>query len=140
MVKKTKKRAGLKSQATLQALLVCEGASRSPDGKLTLYGIFDRLNVEDLKGHVSFWVYAKIKGTGTHEFSIDVVDRTGKSVFKDDERPSIEKNLKGGGLQMQLQMVIGFKKSGPFRVVFKAGRKLLGEYPIHIAKKAKGKH
>ena len=118
----------------MQAFLVCEGVGRSPEGKITLYGIFDRVNITDMKRQFALNAYAKVAGYGSHRFVFDVVDKSGQSILGEDQAtPTFDANLKSGSMQAHVHMPVVFKKTGVYDVVLKAGRKTLSTYPLQVA-------
>lgn len=136
MAKKKKRRtASSKDAIDVIVLAACDGVSRAPGGgKATLYGIFDTFFLSDLKQAVSFFVYAKVKGSGKHKLKLDLLDKDDKSAWSE-AAPEMEVDLRPGGAQIQVQTIAQFGKAGPYRVVVKSGRKTLAEYPINVVKK-----
>lgn len=136
MAKKKRSTAKKKEIGKPAILIACEGISKGVDGKMTLYGIFDRFILDDLKQQTSFYVYVKLKGSGVHSFLLDIIDPSGKSIYVESkEKPRFEADLKDRGLQANMQIVVAFKKVGTYHLMFKSGRKTLATYSIEIEKK-----
>ncbi len=122
----------------LKAILACEGVSRSPDNKTTLYGIFDKLFISDLSETFSFHLFIKLGGEGVQKISVDLLDGGGKSALGK-EKINFQPELQGGGLEANINLILAFKKEGVFKAVVSTGTKVLGEYPITVRKAVKVK-
>ena len=65
----------------LLAFLVCERATREPDGKASLHGLFDRIIIPRTPANPKlFFVYYKVVVTEPCEVSLKVIDSSGREI------------------------------------------------------------
>jgi hypothetical protein len=80
MAKKTIKQAHRLPKVV--TIVACDGATRDPTGKATLYGIFDNVIAINFPATAAFTAYCKLAdGRGKFTVSLDVIDSKGKSTI-----------------------------------------------------------
>jgi hypothetical protein len=124
---------------SLTLLAVCDAAVREPNSqKVTLYGLFDTMFVDDLPTVAQFTILAKLRGgRGTHSLALVFAGRDGKNLFEGKQDVKLEcapeKNAEIVATVMTkikrlgnhtVQVMIDDKPVGePFRVMVKRGQK-----------------
>jgi hypothetical protein len=104
---------------SLSLLVLCDGAVRDPNsGKMTLYGLFDRVICNTLPGTSHFTIYAKlVGGTGKHEIGIQILDPSDKPMSLEAPIPTMPVECKeDANIEANIVSVVTFKKLGVYSV------------------------
>ena len=100
-------------------IILCDSVSNSPDGKKTLYGLFDTIRSKGFPCvHSNFSMLVRlINGMGKHKLQVQILDPNDKPVFKTSKTMEIKLDnpLVGADLVMQFQGFV-FKVPGPYRI------------------------
>ena len=103
----------------LDYIILCDSVSNSPDGKKTLYGLFDTINSKKFPCvHSNFFILIRvINGMGTHKLQVQILDPNDKPVFKTPKPVEIrlDNPLAGVDLVIQFQGFV-FKIPGSYRI------------------------
>lgn len=103
----------------LDYIILCDSVSNSPDGKKTLYGLFDTINSKRFPCvHSNFFILIRfINGMGKHKLQVQILDPNDKPVFKTSKTIEIKLDnpLAGADLVMQFQGFV-FKIPGSYRI------------------------
>jgi len=115
----------------LMALLVCDATAMAPDGKNTLYGIFDIIFCRELPlRYAQFSVYWKLFSEESGEISLHIEKPDGSRLL------TPEKMKMDEGIQ-QIQGVYSFGNvefpiSGPYRIVMEFNDKVIGDTTLLV--------
>lgn len=100
-------------------IILCDSVSNSPEGKKTLYGLFDIINSKTFPCvHPNFFVVARlVNGMGTHKLEVQILDPNDKIIFKTPEALEIKLDnpLAGVDFVMQFQGFT-FQLPGLYRI------------------------
>jgi hypothetical protein len=118
----------------VEAVVLCDSVVNDPGtGKQTLYGTFDNLTLPAIPNTVSFFSYiALFGGKGEHDFTVDLLDPSGKSVLGE---AALTMKLKCGPslrLKMGARFQVTLKRYGKYSIEVRAGSKKLTSHPTII--------
>lgn len=102
----------------LSTLLFCDAAASAPDGKITLYGLFDVIGCHKLPlRHPQFAIYWKLYSDQLGEVSVRIEKPDGFSLLT---APALNLQKNPSGKYQGIFMLGGveFPVSGDYRVVF----------------------
>lgn len=121
-------------QPKLLYSIMCDAVARGPGGKMTLYGIFDRIVTRKIPTtHPSFAIVtAWQSGDGEYKMQIRFVGPDGKQILKSPEMPF---ELHGEFAKSEVVAEFNnmmFKKSGTYLVQVLLQREIKMEYPLFV--------
>jgi hypothetical protein len=99
-------------------IILCDSVSSSPEGKKTLYGLFDSINSKKFPCiHPSFFLLIRlINGMGIHRTEVQILDPHDKIIFKTDPLEiKLDNPLAGADFVIQLQG-FAFPVQGTYRI------------------------
>jgi len=103
----------------LDYIILCDSVSSSPEGKKTLYGLFDTINSKVFPCvHSNFFIVIRfMNGMGTHEVVVQIVDPKDNIIFKAPQTLEIKLDspLSSVDLLMQFQ-VFEFRSPGHYKI------------------------
>lgn len=100
--------------AAITALIVCHDAFRDEHDRIHIYGIFDTVGAPRFPINVSFMVFCRVQGEGTHTAFFKIVDSLDEAVIQTEAMP-FEVVLKKGHAFF-LGFGVGFKAPGLYKV------------------------
>jgi hypothetical protein len=74
-------------QAHITSLLVCGDAFTDEKGRIHVYSIFDTVGAASFPFDLSFTVFCKVQGEGTHTAFFKIVDSLDEEIIKTDAMP-----------------------------------------------------
>ena len=101
-------------QAAITALLVAQDAFKDVQGRTHVYGIFDTLSAERFPITLTFRVFCRIQGEGTHTVYVKIVDSLDEKLVETAPMPCEVSPTKGHDLFLTFGLV--FKALGKYRV------------------------
>ena len=117
-------------QAAITSLIISHDAFRDEKGRIHVYGIFDTIGAPRFPVNISFMVFCRVQGEGTHTAFFKIVDSLEEAVVQTDAMP-FEVNLTRGHAFF-LGFGVGFKAPGLYKVkAFLDGRPEL-EVPLML--------
>lgn len=122
-------------QPKLLYSIMCDAAAPGPEGKMTLYGIFDRINVTTIPAiHRSFAIVtAWQSGDRQYKMQLRILGPDQKQVF---ESPEMAFELRGKFAKSQLVLEFDnmmFRKLGTYLVQVLLHGEVKMEYPFFVA-------
>lgn len=121
-------------QPKLLYSIMCDAVARGPEGKMTLYGIFDRIVAREIPtAHASFTIVtAWQSGDREYKMQIRILDPHGKQISKSPEMPF---KLRGEFAKSEIVAVFNnmmFEKSGTYLVQVFLHSEIKMEYPFFV--------
>jgi len=101
-------------QAAITSLIVCHDAFRDERGRIHVYGIFDTIGSPRFPINISFMVFCRVQGEGTHTAFFKIIDSLEEVVIQTDAMP-FEINLTKAHAFF-LGFGVGFKAKGLYKV------------------------
>lgn len=112
----------------LDCVILCDAISKSPEGKNTLYGLFDTINTKEFPCvHSTFAVFLRFtEGHGKFGMKLQILDPKDAIVFEGRKTIEIKGNLSFAGTEFTMQFEgFPFRTPGVYRI-----RVLLDDVPI----------
>jgi hypothetical protein len=100
--------------ARVTALLVAQDAFKDVQGRTHVYGIFDTLSADRFPITLTFRVFCRIQGEGSHTAYIKIVDSLDEKLVETPPMPCEVSATKGHDLF--LTFGLAFKAQGKYRV------------------------
>jgi len=113
---------------------MCDAVARGPEGKMTLYGIFDRIVAGKMPAtHPSFTIVTTWQsGDREYKMRIRILDPDGRHIF---ETREMTFRLRGEFAKSEMVTEfnnIMFKKVGTYSVQILLGSEIKTEYPFFV--------
>ena len=125
-----KRKAGKQPPLELLIFAASDSTSRDPNsGKLTLYGMFDKIVSAGFPAQANFSLYAKVKGRGEYHVAFEMVTPNGKVINIGEADIKCSKE----GLAVMCIGLAGvpFTRTGNYKIRLKSAGKPIGN-PIII--------
>jgi len=113
-------------------LLACDQVSRDPNsGKVTLYGLFDRIYVPAVPAAAMVAVFAKLKGIGRHEVRICAFDPDSKII--QDSSTTVDVTFSPSHqAEITFMTLLPIKTFGTYHIHLLAAKRRLVGTPLEI--------
>jgi len=123
-------------QAAITSLIVSHDAFKDDKGRIHVYGIFDTIGAPRFPVNISFMVFCRVQGEGTHTAFFKIVDSLDEAVIQTEAMPFEVGLTKGHNFFMGFG--VGFKAPGLYKVkAFLDGRPEM-EVPLMVREQTEG--
>ncbi len=101
-------------QAAITSLIISHDAFRDEKGRIHVYGIFDTIGAPRFPVNISFMVFCRVQGEGTHTAFFKIVDSLDEAVVQTEAMPFEVSLTKGHAFF--LGFGVGLKAPGLYKV------------------------